>query len=144
IADYTYAGDAGSPFINVADESIDAVANANGRGPVNALDPDFESPSDWKFALGTVIDYGAADAWYGDDWRLMADFLYSKVNEAAYIQPISWEQTGTAADGRPLYSGNTNDFMLTNTEEKGFSRVLSLGLSKSYDNGIDWGLGYAY
>lgn len=144
INDFTYARGAGSPFIDVPDESIAAVANANGRGPVNALDPDFEIPSDWKFALGTVIDFGSADAWYGDDWRLQADFLYSKVNEAAYIQPISFTQTGVAADGRPLYSGNTNDFVLTNAEEKGYSRVISLGLSKSYDNGIDWGLGYAY
>jgi len=107
------------------------------RLPVHALD-------EWKAAFGTVIDFGSPEAWYGDNWRFMADFLLSKTNEAAYVLPISFTQTGVAADGRPRFSGNTNDFLLTNANEKGSSRVVSLALSKDYGNGIDWGLGYAY
>jgi len=144
IANYTYGGGSGSPFIDVPDEAVAALAAATGGGPVNALDPNFEIPSEWKAALGTVIDFGSADAWYGDNWRFMADFLLSKTNEAAYVLPISFVQTGVAADGRPRFSGNTNDFLLTNADEKGSSRVVSLALSKDYDNGIDWGVGYAY
>jgi len=155
IGNYTYGGGSGQPFFDVPDQAIAAVGAATGGGPVNALDPDFEIPSEWKAAVGTVIDFGSADAWYGDDWRLMLDFLVSKTNEAAYILPISWTQrpptltpTATtipnAADGRPRYLGNTNDFLLTNAEEKGWARTVSVGLSKDYNNGIDWAAGYAF
>ena len=145
INDFTYGGGSGSPFIDVPDESIAAVAAGVGSGPVNALDPDFEIPSEWKFAVGTTVNFDTNNPYLGDDWHLMADILYSKVNEAAIVVPISWVQTGLAPDGRPIYgTGNTNDFVLTNTEEKGDSLVLSIGVSKSYDNGIDWSLGYAY
>jgi hypothetical protein len=144
IGDYTYAGGSGSPFIDVPDEAIAAIAAATGGGPVNAIDPNFEIPSEWKFALGTVIDFDSANPIIGSDWRIMADVLYTKTNEAALAQPISWTQTGTAPDGRPIFAGNTNDFLLTNTEEKGKALVLSLGVSKQYDNGMDWSLGYAY
>ena len=144
VNDFTYGGGAGSPFINVPDEFIAAVGAAQGGGPVNALDPNFEIPSEWKFALGTVIDYDSSNPMIGDDWRFTADILYSKTNEAAQSLPISWVQVGTAPDGRPIYSGNTNDFLLTNTDEKGDALVLSVGVAKSYDNGIDWTLGYAY
>lgn len=144
VNNYTYGGGSGSPFFNVPDEAIAAVGAATGGGPVNALDPDFEIPSEWKAAIGTVIDFGQAGTWYGDDWRLMLDFLVSKTNEAAFVSPVSWVQTGVAADGRPRYSGNTNDFVLTNTETKGWARTLSAGLSKDYNNGIDWNAGYAF
>ncbi|MFN3607928.1 MAG: carboxypeptidase regulatory-like domain-containing protein [Hyphomonas sp.] len=144
INNFTYAGGSGAPFVNVPDQGIAALTAASGGGPVNALDPNFKIPSEWKAALGTVIDFGAPDMWYGDDWRLMLDLLISKTNEAAYVDPISWTQTRTAADGRPVYTGNTNDFLLTNAEEKGWARTVSLGLSKDYNNGIDWTFGYAY
>lgn len=145
LSDFTFGS--GGPFFTVPDEAIAAMAAADasaGAGPVNALDPDFEIPSEWKAAFGTVIDFGSADAWYGDDWRLMLDFLVSKTNEAAYVLPISFTQTRTAADGRPVYTGNTNDFLLTNAEEKGWARTVSVGLSKDYGNGIDWTAGYAF
>ncbi len=144
ISNYTYRGGQGRPFFDVPDQAVAAVAAARGGGPVNALDPDFEIPSEWKAAFGTVIDFGSEDAWYGDNWRLMADVLVSKVNEAAYVLPISFVTTGVAADGRPRFSGNTDDFLLTNADEKGSSRVFSVALSKEYDNGIDWAAGYAY
>ncbi|MEH6742344.1 TonB-dependent receptor [Hyphomonas sp.] len=144
INDYTYAGGTGSPFIDVPDSSIANVAAGVGSGPVNAIDPDFEIPSEWKYAFGAVMNYDSGNPMLGDNWTLMADILYSKTNEAALWQPVSWTQTGIAPDGRPTYAGNTNDFLLTNTAEKGDSLVLSAGVAKDYDNGIDWSLSYAY
>ncbi len=144
ISNYTYGGGSGRPFFDVPDQAITAVGAAVGGGPINALDPNFEIPSDWKAAFGTVIDFGSEEAWYGNNWRLMADVLLSKVNEAAFVLPVTFVQTGVAADGRPRFSGNTNDFVLTNAEQKGSSRVFSVALSKEYDNGIDWAAGYAF
>ena len=145
LADFTYPG-SGNPFIEVPQEAIDAIANANGVGGVNALDPDFKLPSEWKFALGTVVDFGSPNRWIGDDWRLQADFLYSKVEESAVVVPIGYVQSDTAPDGRPIYgsASNTNDFLLTNADDKGRTYVYSVALSKDYGNGIDWSLGYAY
>ena len=144
INDYTYAGGAGTPFIDVPDSSIANVAAGVGSGPVNAIDPDFELPSEWKYAFGAVMNYDSGNPMLGDNWTLMADILYSKTNEAAHWTPISWDQTGIGPDGRPIYSGNTNDFVLTNAAEKGDALVLSAGVAKDYDNGIDWSLAYAY
>jgi len=113
-------------------------------GSVNALDPNFELPSEWKFAFGAVADVDTGLPVLGNDLRVMGDILYSKTNEAAVVVPLGYTQTGTAPDGRPIYGGNTNDFLLTNADEKGKALVLSVGMSKAYDNGIDWALGYAY
>jgi outer membrane receptor for ferrienterochelin and colicin len=141
ITDYNYNG--GRPLFDIPQEALDFVANANGVGGVNALDPDFEIPSEWKFALGGTFEVNT-NSWLGDGYTLNVDLLYSKTEEAAFVTPISWTQTGTSPDGRPLYSGNTNDFVLTNARNTGDSLVLSAGLFKEYDNGFDWSVGYAY
>lgn len=145
LADFTYPG-SGRPFIDVPQEALDAIANANGVGGVNALDPDFEIPSEWKFAFGAVADVDTGLPVLGNGLRVMADILYSKTNESAVVVPIGYVQSGTAPDGRPIYgsASNTNDFLLKNADEKGQVLVLSAGISQEYDNGIDWALGYAY
>lgn len=146
LADFTYPG-SGNPFIDVPQEGIDYIAGAAGVGSVNALDPNFELPSEWKFALGVVADVDTGMPVLGNDLRVMADILYSKTNESAVVIPLGYVQTDTAPDGRPIYGrppSNTNDFLLTNADEKGSALVLSVGVSQEYDNGIDWALGYAY
>jgi hypothetical protein len=61
-------------------------------------------------------------------------------------------ETGTAPDGRPIYTdtrpffrfGGT-DYILTNVQgSDARSWQLSLNLTKFYDNGFDWSIGYAY
>jgi outer membrane receptor for ferrienterochelin and colicin len=143
ITDYTYSG-GGQPLFDIPDEALAAVANAQGGGAVNALDPDFEIPNEWKFNLGMTWDFDPQYEFLGTGYTLIADVLYSRTNEAAYVLPISFERDGTAPDGRPIYTGNTNDFVLTNADDDGYSFVVSAALSKSYDFGLDWTLGYAY
>ena len=143
IADFTYPN-SGNVFFEVPQEGIDAVANAAGRGPVNAIDPDFKLPSEWKFALGTSFNVDTGTM-LGDGYHVNLDLLYSKTKEAANIRNLELVQTATAPDGRPIYSGAPfNDFLLTNAEDKGSSLVLSAGISKEHDFGLNWGLGYAY
>ncbi|MEZ5936879.1 MAG: carboxypeptidase regulatory-like domain-containing protein [Hyphomonadaceae bacterium] len=146
LGDYTYP-DTGNPFFDVPQEGIDYIAGAAGVGSVNALDPNFKIPSEWKVALGTTINFDTGKPWLGDDWTVQLDFLHSKTNESAVVIPIGYTQTDTAPDGRPIYGrppSNTNDFLLTNADEKGSSTVLSALLHKDYGNGIDWSLGYAH
>ena len=134
-----------TPIFGVPQEMFDEVANGAVSGPVNALDPNFEIPSEWKLALGFTYDFDAPII--GSGYVLNADFLWSQVNKAANVEAISLTQTGTAPDGRPIYDGDTSDFMLTNSDE-GESFVASIGLSNSFDidpsTSVDWSLGYAY
>jgi hypothetical protein len=101
---------------------IDAVRQAGfSASPTNALDPNFEVPSQWRFS-GSV-DYEAnLGSFLGDGWNFGADVIYSKVNNALEWTDLrSVVQTGnTTPDGRPRYAvlpgvGENTDMLLTNT-----------------------------
>ncbi len=144
INDFTYGGGSGRPFFDVPDEAIAAVANASGRGPVNALDPDFKLPSEWKFALGTQFEMNTG-TFLGDGYEVQLDALYSKTKEAAVVRNLELRQTSVAPGGRPVYSGFPfNEFLLTNAKDKGEALSLSATLRKDYENGLNWALGYSY
>ena len=103
---------------------IDAVRQAGFAGsPTNALDPNFEPPSQWRFS-GSV-DYEANLGFLGDGWNFGADVIYSNVNNALEWTDLrTIRQTGnnaTLPDGRPRYTvlpgvgGENTDMLLTNT-----------------------------
>lgn len=105
---------------------------------VVAMDPDFEIPTEWKYALG--LTYLAPG-----DYLVQADILYTDKKDAAtYIEP-SREITGYGPDGRPVYTGSNNTFLLTNVKgDSGDATTLSLAVSKEYDFGLDVSVAYAY
>jgi outer membrane receptor for ferrienterochelin and colicin len=142
LSDFTYGG--GTPFFDVPDQGVAYIAGASAIGSVNALDPDFEIPSQWKFALGTTINFDSDIPYVGEGWTLNADLLLTEAKESATVVPLGYTVARFAADGRPIFAGNTNDFLLTNPDRKPFSQVLSASLHKEYDSGLDWTLGYAY
>ncbi|UTF59948.1 TonB-dependent receptor [Gilvimarinus sp. DA14] len=131
----------GRPIYDIPQDLYDAVANNEGsNGGVNLLDPDFEIPSSWKYALGTSYAFD-------NDLVLSADVLYSQFEDAAIISDISRVQTGTAIDGRPIYGsidGRSQDFMLTNVKDSYDALTLSMGVSKYWDFGLEAAFGYAY
>ncbi|HEY1751626.1 MAG TPA: TonB-dependent receptor [Caulobacteraceae bacterium] len=113
------------------DVQADITNSANlGTGNVNALDPHFKPPSEWKasFSVQHSFDFHDFDkylnglGWFGDGWRAHADFLASKTVDAVMWQDL-WEEqyqlngaqaallgiaspNGTAPDGRPLFNPN--------------------------------------
>ncbi|WP_244993749.1 TonB-dependent receptor [Pseudidiomarina sediminum] len=129
----------GSPILDIPLEMIDEVAAAAGRGPVNALDPNFELPSEWKYALGATYVTE-------NDYVFMADFLHTRKQDAAIVRDLRAEQVGTAPDGRPVYERNGSDaFMLTNVDgDSGKQTSISFAVSKEHDWGFDWSLAYAW
>ena len=134
----------GTPIFGIPQEMLDEVANATVSGPANALDPDFEIPSEWKYAVGFTYDFDMID--FGDGFTINGDLLYSSVNNAALPIAISLEQVGTAPDGRPIYDENASDYLLTNTDE-GSTFVASFSIANGFDTVVgdfDWSLGYAY
>ncbi len=153
-------GGMGRPFWGVPQTLVDGVASGSVNTGVNAIDPNFEIPSQWKAALGATLVFG-------DNYTLTADFIYTDDKDAAGIIDATLEQVGTAPDGRPIYrsidrsdpdcvdplSGDcagrafNQDFILTNNEG-GKQKVFSAALSKDYEFSggarANWALAYAY
>ena len=126
---------------------LDFNATQRNDGAVNAIDPDFEIPSQYRWNLGVKHTLPF-------DIEMTADFIYSRVHDEVLWQDIRLQQIGTAPDGRPIYGprpdGRTNssiqDFLLTNTHE-GESTVYSIDASKTWRTGagrFDAYLGYAH
>ncbi|MCC6829428.1 MAG: TonB-dependent receptor [Novosphingobium sp.] len=114
---------------------------------VNALDPNFKMPSQWRSTLS--IDWEPEfDNFLGSGWRLGADFLYSKVRNQVYftdIRSILNTSTDTAVshtpDGRvrlipaTSFTDTFQDILLTNTK-KGRSYIAIARIDKTFEN---WG-----
>jgi len=131
----------GNPLYDIPQCQFDAIAFAEPNSGVNALDPDFDLPKAWKVNVGTTYDFG-------NDYTLNADFLYTKADDSAIIVNGTMVQTSTAPDGRPVYTDPRrfrSDYILTNVKGKDArSYQFSVNLSKYYDFGLDWSVGYAY
>lgn len=143
LSDFTYAGGAGDPFYDVPDQGVNFIAAAAPRGGVNAIDPDFELPSSWRYALGATLNLDPG-AFLGDGYRIDADVLYAQTDNAPVILPLGYTRAAIIIDGRPRYTGNTNDMLLSNSDRKSDNWVYSLSLHKAYDFGLDWTVGYAH
>lgn len=115
------------------------VAAGNGSNfEVVYLDPDFEAPTEWKYALGMVWELG-------DGYTLTADAQITRGKDTAIYKHGDLEQTGVSADGRPTYdSVRMPSFVLTNSSKGNESESIAFSLFKAYDNGLDIRLGYAY
>jgi outer membrane receptor for ferrienterochelin and colicin len=160
---YDLFGNGNTNPLDIPPELIDYVENNQANVGVNALDPAFNIPATWKFALGATWWVDAP--YVGEGLRVDADLLYSDTRNAAVIRDLALVQVGESPDGRPIYRrvdksdpdcltdpgdtsvcpgrGSFNDFLLTNANG-GSQFVASINLSQSYDWGLDWSLGYAY
>lgn len=110
---------------------LDANAAAAGDGPVNAIDPAFEVPSQYRWNLGFTHALPF-------DIEMTADLIYSRVNDEVLWRDLRLEQVGAAPDGRPIYAqrgdgrgSSTQDLLLTNTNE-GESTVWTVDFSKTW------------
>ncbi len=107
-----------------------------GDGNVNALDPNFDIPSQWKASLGGEWngDINFLGSALGDDWTLSSDIIFSSVKDATFWKDLTCgAPSGVAPDGRPIYScdPDRNDLLLTNTGV-GHGRVISFLASKTF------------
>jgi hypothetical protein len=111
----------------------------NPNSDVDAIDPDFEILSTWKYNL-------AADYDIGNHWLLSAGVIYSDVKNGYDIYEGRRRQIGQAPDGRPIYDQPLGgDYIVTNTD-KGKGVVATLGLAKTFYSEsfgfVDLNLGY--
>ena len=112
---------------------------------VNALDPNFKLPSQWRSTLS--FDY-APDALGGVNFG--ADFFYSSVRNAVFFTDRRVVPNGTLTpDGRTRYNSLTTfadtnyDLLLTNTK-KGRSYIAVARVDKTFDIGVNVGASYTY
>ena len=122
---------------------------------VNALDPNFKIPSQWRATL--TGEYTANLGPLGDNWVFGADLLYSKVRNQVYFTdirsiPITNAATALTPDGRQRYqnavdgaaSTNTNtDILLTNTD-KGRAYIAVARIDKTWDSGLSINGSFTY
>lgn len=156
-----FTGTSGTPLFDIPDILVADVTSGAPNVSVNALDPDFDLPSAWKFAIGATYWFDAPVL--GQGLRADFDLLHSETQDAAILKDLTLAQIGTMVDGRPIYRSIdrsdpdcvnpsaaacssrafNQDFLLTNTEG-GSQTVVSASLTQSYDWGFDWTLGYAF
>ncbi len=155
----------GRPIFDAPQTMINGVAGGTADSFVDALDPDFEIPKNWKFSLGSTWLFDAP-GFLGDGYTLNADLIYSRADDSPIIFDDRLVNVGTAPDGRPIYfetdksvpgcaedpladpgaCGRSNsEYILTNVQgDDAESLSLSFALSKTHDWGLDWTFGYAY
>jgi len=105
---------------------------------INYLDPNFELPSEWKFALGITHVFA-------DDWTVNADILYTLSEDQPLVKQAAVDQIGTNPDGYPIYDETRElALVLTNSNQTAKSIAASISLAKAFDNGFDFTVGYAY
>ena len=132
----------GQPGYDIPQDLFDEIGNGSSDSDTNVTDPNFEIPSEWKYALG--LTYVTES-----EYVLMADLLYTDKQDAAVVQNLANGQVDTAPDGRPVYAGvnhgRNNDFLLTNVKgDSGDTTVLSFAASKEYENGLSFTASYAF
>jgi hypothetical protein len=156
----TQAATAGAILNGVTGTSIPAAANGlltnatlAPNSTVNALDPNFKIPSQWRATL--TGEYTANLGPLGDGWVFGADLLYSKVRDQVYFTDIrSVPIAGSLTpDGRQRYqnlidggtaSTNTNtDILLTNTS-KGRAYIGVARFDKAFDSGFSINGSFTY
>jgi hypothetical protein len=134
------------PDPNAAFDLLQEFNGVNPDSDVEAISPDFETLSTWKYSLG--VDYTAdLSGWgMGDGWDISADLVLSDVKDAYSVRERRRSVVGTAPDGRNIYSFTPGgDYVLENTGQ-GDGSVFSLNIAKSFDTKhgrFDGTLGYS-
>jgi hypothetical protein len=133
------AGKPSGPGWGIPSELHDAVSGGVGDNfEINYLDPSFDLPSEWKMAIGFTYEFPSG-------YTLQGDALWTRGEDTAVIKHGDLEQVGVNDDGYPIYdSPREASFVLTNSDKGDRSFGASLFLSKAFDNGFDFTVGYAY
>ncbi|MCG8441766.1 MAG: TonB-dependent receptor [Caulobacterales bacterium] len=151
LADLTFIlaeeGTPGGAGWGVPQELVELVeAGEGGNFEINALDPDFEIPSEWKISLGaTFLADVPIGGFLGGEYMLTGDVILTRGQNSAGIERLDLVEVEPVVGGLlPQFESPTTDaFLLTNVEGTE-SLNITVGASKSYDSGVDWTFGYSY
>ncbi len=126
------------PDPDAAFQYLQPFIGVNPDAATDALSPDFEILSTWKYSIG-------AEYVFGDDWLFNADLVLSNVKDGYDIFEGNRSVVGSAPDNRPIYDFPADgDYIVRNTGE-GKGTVFTMSLAKSFDTAYglwDINLGY--
>ncbi len=121
-----------------------SLANA----PTNAVDPDFELPSQYVATLSA--EYTADLGFLGDEWVFGVSGYYAEVNRGLDYIDLRSRQIGTLPDGRPRYAdfdginSNTNQDLLLTNDNRGRRMIGVARVRKRFDFGLGANLSYTW
>jgi hypothetical protein len=124
--------------------NLGSLANA----PTNAVDPDFDLPSQWVATLS--LAYEANLGPLGDGWLFGVDGYYAETNRGIDYIDLRSRAIGTLPDGRPRYAdfdgnnANTNQDLLLTNDNRGRRLIGVARFSKQFDLGIGINASYTY
>lgn len=131
VSDSLEAAAAELPSIDTAFDNFQQYIAANPTGDVDALHPDFEILSTWKYSLG--LDYLADFGKMGEDWLFTAELIYTDVKNGYDIYEGNRTVQSIAPDGRPVYSFTAGgDYIVRNTGEGG-GTIFTFKVAKNWD-----------
>jgi hypothetical protein len=131
VSDSIAAAVADLPDPTAAFENFQQYIGFNPAGDVDAIDPDFDILSTWKYSLG--FDYDADLPFLGEGWIISGEWIHTEVKDGYDIDELNRSVIGTAPDGRPLYDFPAGgDYVVTNTSEGG-GDVYTLNFAKNWD-----------
>ena len=121
----------------------------------NAITPDFNIPSQWRFALSGDYKFGGDG--FGRGLSVGGDVVYSDVSNALTWTDIRSVANGRLPDGRPRYrqfpntagnggtqlADNNQDVLLYNTPQ-GYSLNVVARAAKDFDFGLSLSAAYIY
>lgn len=119
------------PDPNAAFENFQQYIGVSAAGDVDAIHPDFDILSTWKYSLG--VDYWVDMGPMGKDWLFTFDFMHTDVKDGYDIYEANRVQVGTAPDGRPIYDFPAGgDYIVRNTG-RGSGDIYTLKVAKTWD-----------
>lgn len=104
------------------------------------IDPNYDQPSEWKFAIGGTWDM----PWGGISMDF--DYLHTKGNDPAFYVDLSQSIVGTTTAGSPIYdyTNGRDNFQLTNSSASPTSDMVSVVFKKDFEFGLSATFGYAW
>jgi hypothetical protein len=115
--------------------------------PVNAIDPNFDPPSQLRATLST--SYEADLGPLGNGWLLGADLVYGRTQRGVDYVDLRSVPVGTLPDGRPRYgpfggAATTNQDLLLTNDNRGRSHLAVARIEKDWDFGLGFAASYTF
>lgn len=131
----------GITSLQVPQELINDLSSLRSDGETNAIDADFNIPSEWRYSAG--FDYRFDMPYLGEDWTWSSQYIYVQKDDSLAWRELNRKDSGKrTADGRIIWepvdatSKDNYDILMTNADRDGHSSIITTSLSKQWDNGV--------